>query len=113
MRGARRIAAQVIPRAMTGVALVLGLTLSASALAQMQRSFLNPSFETPALTASNAANGCYRLLDSALVPGWSTRLTMGRWKVSHRSTKRSILIEAARVSAPPMTMGLLIITPTA
>ena len=57
---------------MTGVALVLGLSLSASALAQMQRSFLNPSFETPALTASNAANGCYRLLDSALVPGWST-----------------------------------------
>ena len=67
-----RIATRGIPRATAGVALVLGLSLSASALAQVQRSFLNPSFETPALTASNAANGCYRQIDSTLVPGWST-----------------------------------------
>ena len=42
------------------------------ALAQVQRSFLNPGFEVPTLTAANVANGCYRQLDEALVPGWST-----------------------------------------
>ena len=42
------------------------------AFAQVQRSFLNPGFETPALTAANVANGCYRQLDEALVPGWAT-----------------------------------------
>ncbi|MEO8365769.1 MAG: hypothetical protein ABI538_06125 [Pseudoxanthomonas sp.] len=42
------------------------------AMAQVQRSFLNPSFETPALAASNTASGCYRQIDAALVPGWST-----------------------------------------
>ncbi|MBC7990940.1 MAG: hypothetical protein H7Y19_15360, partial [Luteimonas sp.] len=42
------------------------------AYAQVQRSFLNPGFETPALTAANIANGCYRQLDEALVPGWAT-----------------------------------------
>lgn len=40
--------------------------------AQVQRSFLNPSFETPALTAADAAAGCYRQLDESLVPGWTT-----------------------------------------
>ncbi len=48
------------------------LAVSANADAQVQRSFLNPGFETPALTAANAANGCYRQLDEALVPGWTT-----------------------------------------
>jgi len=41
-------------------------------MAQVQRNFLNPSIETPALTAANTANGCYRELDETLVPGWST-----------------------------------------
>lgn len=49
-----------------------GTIASMPAAAQVQRSFLNPSFETPALTASNAANGCYRQIDATLVPGWST-----------------------------------------
>ena len=46
--------------------------LASPATAQVQRSFLNPGFETPALTAADAASGCYLLLDEALVPGWST-----------------------------------------
>lgn len=48
------------------------LSIAAPAHAQVQRSFLNPSFEIPALTASNPANGCYRQLDEAQVPGWAT-----------------------------------------
>ena len=36
------------------------------------------------------------------VPGWSTKLTIGRWKVSHRSTKVSIFSAAGRLSPPPM-----------
>jgi uncharacterized repeat protein (TIGR01451 family) len=42
------------------------------AAAQVQRSYLNSGFETPALVAANPANGCYRQLDEALVPGWTT-----------------------------------------
>jgi hypothetical protein len=38
-------------------------------------------------------------------------LTIGRWKVSHRSTKRAIFSAAQRVSAPPITIGLFVITP--
>ncbi|RZA31867.1 MAG: hypothetical protein EOP92_28985, partial [Lysobacteraceae bacterium] len=52
--------------------LLAALAVAGTAHAQVQRSFLNPGFETPALTASNAANGCYRQLDEAMVPGWST-----------------------------------------
>ncbi|MCY7313265.1 MAG: DUF11 domain-containing protein [Pseudoxanthomonas sp.] len=42
------------------------------AQAQVQRNFSNPSFELPLLTASNPATGCYKLVDSGLVPGWNT-----------------------------------------
>ena len=48
------------------------LLLLTPAQAQVQRNFSNPSFELPALTASNAAAGCYKLVDSGLVPGWNT-----------------------------------------
>jgi uncharacterized repeat protein (TIGR01451 family) len=54
-------------------ALLLASALWApSAAAQVQRSFVNPGFETPPLVATSTANGCYRQLDEALVPGWST-----------------------------------------
>ena len=53
------------------VAAILALSVS-PAVAQVQRSYLNPSFEVPVLTASNNANGCYRQLDESLVPGWTT-----------------------------------------
>ncbi len=52
--------------------LLAAFAMAGTAHAQVQRSFLNPGFETPALTASNTANGCYRQLDETLVPGWST-----------------------------------------
>lgn len=53
------------------VAALLFLVAS-PAFAQVQRSFLNPSFESPTLTAANAATGCYVQVDDASVPGWST-----------------------------------------
>ncbi|HEX7803242.1 MAG TPA: hypothetical protein VF471_10870 [Pseudoxanthomonas sp.] len=43
-----------------------------SVAAQVQRSFVNPGFETPVLTSSPAGAGCYLLLDETLVPGWTT-----------------------------------------
>ena len=42
--------------------------LSGTALAQMQRSFINQSFEIPAL----APNACWRILPSSAVQGWET-----------------------------------------
>ena len=42
------------------------------AYTQVQRSFVNPSFESPALTAASNASGCYVQLPSSLVSGWST-----------------------------------------
>ncbi len=51
--------------------------LIAPAHAQVQRTYLNQGFETPALTASNAANGCYKLLTETLVPGWTTTHPVG------------------------------------
>jgi|GEM_PF-641991 len=42
------------------------------AYSQVQRSFVNPSFESPALTAASNASGCYVQLPSSLVSGWST-----------------------------------------
>lgn len=39
--------------------------------AQVQRSYLNPGFEVPVLTAPGTA-GCWRSLTEALVPGWTT-----------------------------------------
>jgi hypothetical protein len=42
------------------------------ALAQVQRSFVNPSFEAPALTASTVSAGCYVQVDQNTVPGWNT-----------------------------------------
>jgi hypothetical protein len=47
------------------------------------------------------------------VPGWSTRFTIGRWKVSHMSMNVSIFSAAGRLSPPPLWYGSLIITPTA
>jgi uncharacterized repeat protein (TIGR01451 family) len=52
--------------------MLVALSCSDIATAQVQRNYLNPSFESPALTATNAANGCFRQLNEALVPGWTT-----------------------------------------
>lgn len=46
--------------------------LALPASAQVQRSFLNPGFETPLLTPPSVAAGCYRQLNESLVPGWAT-----------------------------------------
>lgn len=69
VRNARRAAP-----ALAAIFLFAGL---APAHAQVQRSYLNQGFETPALTASNAATGCYKLLTEALVPGWTTTHPVG------------------------------------
>ncbi|MEP6632671.1 MAG: hypothetical protein ABJA62_00520 [Luteimonas sp.] len=55
-----------------GLVAIVCLLPALPVFAQVQRSFLNPGFETPALTAANPAAGCYRQLDEALVPGWTT-----------------------------------------
>lgn len=59
-----------------GVALI-GLCATAEIRAQVQRNYLNPGFENPALTAANAANGCFKLLSETLVPGWTTTHPVG------------------------------------
>lgn len=62
-------------RAMRGLLSVAALAMACwapSAAAQVQRSFVNPGFETPVLTSSPAGAGCYLLLDESLVPGWTT-----------------------------------------
>jgi uncharacterized repeat protein (TIGR01451 family) len=56
--------------ALLGLVLVTGLPTPA--FAQVQRNFLNPGFESPSLTATNPANGCFKLLSETLVPGWTT-----------------------------------------
>lgn len=58
--------------ALQALCLLSGAATVFPAAAQVQRSFLNPSFEVPALVASNPANGCYRQLDESQVPGWTT-----------------------------------------
>lgn len=45
----------------------MAAAITAPAQAQVQRIFLNPSFESPTLP-----NGCYRLIPSDNVPGWET-----------------------------------------
>lgn len=62
-------------RAARGLLSVAALAMACwaqSAAAQVQRSFVNPGFETPVLTSSPAGAGCYLLLDESLVPGWTT-----------------------------------------
>lgn len=48
-----------------------------AAKAQVQRSFLNLGFEQPALTAADAATGCYLLTADTQVPGWNTNHPTG------------------------------------
>lgn len=48
---------------------VVAIAMAGPAAAQLQRSMINPSFETPVLTPTT---GCYLQLSSASVPGWST-----------------------------------------
>ncbi|GAB2467507.1 hypothetical protein GCM10027082_18990 [Comamonas humi] len=66
--GLRKIFRAGLPHAL---AATLGL-LALPGWAQVQRSFVNPSFETPALTASSPSNGCYVQLDRSAVPSWNT-----------------------------------------
>ena len=56
---------------------LIGLCAMAEVRAQVQRNYLNPGFESPALTAANAANGCFKLLSETLVPGWTTTHPVG------------------------------------
>ncbi|TXI51034.1 MAG: DUF11 domain-containing protein [Lysobacter sp.] len=58
-------------------ALFAALCLAEPASAQVQRNYLNPGFESPALTAASAAAGCYKLLSETLVPGWTTTHPVG------------------------------------
>ncbi len=53
-------------------AIFLLMLVAPLAGAQVQRSYLNSSFELPTLTAANPAAGCYKILSSTLVPGWLT-----------------------------------------
>ena len=55
-----------------GVLVALGMFASASAAAQVQRSYLNPGFEQPTLVPPATTGGCYILISDALVPGWNT-----------------------------------------
>jgi uncharacterized repeat protein (TIGR01451 family) len=55
----------------------IGLCAAAQTHAQVQRNYLNPGFENPALTAANAATGCFKLLSETLVPGWTTTHPVG------------------------------------
>ncbi|MDB5743499.1 MAG: conserved repeat domain protein [Polaromonas sp.] len=58
-------------RRWAGMPLVLAIWVVLSpAQAQVQRSMLNPSFESPALTSGAA--GCYGFTSSASVPGWTS-----------------------------------------
>jgi uncharacterized repeat protein (TIGR01451 family) len=54
------------------VVAILALSPVSVAVAQVQRSFQNTGFEQPALTAPNAAAGCYVQVTDAQVPGWIT-----------------------------------------
>lgn len=53
-------------------AVVVLASLALPLSAQVQRNYLNPSFEVPALTASNPAAGCWKLVNELAVPGWAT-----------------------------------------
>jgi uncharacterized repeat protein (TIGR01451 family) len=64
-------------RCLTHVIGLLGLCAVSQVHAQVQRNYLNPGFESPALTAANPANGCYKLLSETLVPGWTTTHPVG------------------------------------
>jgi uncharacterized repeat protein (TIGR01451 family) len=66
-----QISKRISPHA-AGLAAILAIALAGPASAQVQRTYVNSSFEVPALTAANNANGCYLQLSSDQVPGWST-----------------------------------------
>ncbi|WP_407353714.1 hypothetical protein [Luteimonas sp. R10] len=57
---------------------------SAAAQAQVQRSFVNPSFEQPLLPGAN----CFSIRESAVVPGWETTEPpwTGAWTDSQHGT---------------------------
>ncbi len=64
-------------RGLAAVAAVAALCTAGQVGAQVQRNYLNPGFESPALTAPSAAAGCYKLLSETLVPGWTTTHPVG------------------------------------
>ncbi|MEQ1514603.1 MAG: hypothetical protein ABL934_18255 [Lysobacteraceae bacterium] len=67
----------IASRTIAAVAVLIGMCVTDDAYAQVQRNYLNPGFESPALTAASAAAGCYKLLSETLVPGWTTTHPIG------------------------------------
>lgn len=67
----------IASRAIAAVAVLIGVCVVVDAHAQVQRNYLNPGFESPALTAASPAAGCYKLLSEALVSGWTTTHPVG------------------------------------
>lgn len=67
----------IASRAIATVAVLIGICAAGEVHAQVQRNYLNPGFESPALTAANAATGCFKLLSETLVPGWTTTHPVG------------------------------------
>lgn len=67
----------IASRCLVAVVAFIGLYAMGDAHAQVQRNYLNPGFESPALTAANAATGCFKLLSETLVPGWTTTHPIG------------------------------------
>lgn len=66
-----------ICRTLIAATALIGLSTAGQARAQVQRNYLNPGFESPALTAANPATGCFKLLSETLVPGWTTTHPVG------------------------------------
>jgi hypothetical protein len=54
-----------------GLLCLLAVLLPSAALAQVQRTMVNPGFELPDL----GTTGCYKILPDAQVPGWTTNAT--------------------------------------
>jgi hypothetical protein len=67
----------IASRAIAAAAVLIGICVADDAYAQVQRNYLNPGFESPALTATSTAAGCYKLLSETLVPGWTTTHPVG------------------------------------
>lgn len=55
----------------TGWALLAAAFFALPLHAQVQRTYVNPGFESPALTPPGGA-GCYAIISEALIPGWTT-----------------------------------------
>ena len=59
-------------RSLLSALAVAAVLWAPSAVAQVQRSFVNPGFESPVMVAAPGDIGCYLQIDESLVPGWTT-----------------------------------------